>query len=93
MMGAVAPFARQGTGGVVTYGYRQVARVVRWTYTPEPDRDGAGTVDLVLADVNPVYAGKSDVALELRTKTGGTLYWPSAELISDECCVVPGAPQ
>lgn len=91
-MGAVAAFSRQGVGGSVSYGYRQVARVVRWTYTPTPGRDGAGTVDLELADVNPVYAGKSDVALELLTK-GGSMYWPSAELISDSCCVVPGSPQ
>jgi hypothetical protein len=87
----VAVFGRQGMGGRVLYGYREVARVGTWKY--QPDDKGAGTVDVELFDIHPAYAHKSDVALELTTKTGGVLRWPEAELLSDTCLVVPGPPQ
>lgn len=86
----VAVFGKQGSGGRVMYGYREVGKVGVWKFTP--DATGAGLVDVALYDVNPVYAGKSAVTLELTTKAGGTLRWPEAELISDTCVVVPGPP-
>ena len=86
----VAVFSRQGIGGRVMYGYRQVARVGKWTYKPEDN--GGAVIDVELLDVDPVYGTKTDVSLELALKTGGTLTWPEAELISDACVVVAGAP-
>ena len=88
----VAVFGRKGTGGRVLYGYRVIAEVETWSYTPEPNGKGEGTVEVTLTDLHPAYAHKSDVSLELVGKTG-TLRWPSAELLSDTCLVVPGPPQ
>lgn len=87
----VAVFARKGHGGRVLYGYREIARVVEWSYAPNANGNGEGTIEVTLADVHPAYRHKSDVSLEL-TGTRGTLRWPSAELISDSCLVVPGPP-
>lgn len=87
----VAVFGRQGSGGTVMYGYRQVARVGKWAYKPE--ENGSGLIDVQLYDIDPVYGSKSDVSLELTTKTGGTLRWAEAELISDTCIVVAAGPQ
>lgn len=87
----VAVFARKGTGGRVLVGYREIARVVSWEYTPNPGGQGEGTVAVILAEVHGAYQGVSDVTLELQGKAG-VLRWPSAELLSDECLVVPGPP-
>ncbi len=85
-------FGRQGVGGRVFYGYRVIATVATWKYAPDPNGKGEGTVEVELADVNPAYAHKSRIARELTTKTGGTLRWDDAELMSDACVIVAGPP-
>lgn len=85
-------FGRKGTGGRVLYGYRVIAEVQSWSYAPEPSGKGEGTVEVTLTDLHPAYAHKSDVTLELVSRTG-TLKWASAELVSETCLVVPGPPQ
>jgi hypothetical protein len=88
----LAVFGRKGTGGRVLYGYRVIAQVATWSYAPDPNGKGEGTVEVTLTDVHPAYRNKSDVTLELTGKAG-TLRWAQAELMSDTCVVVPGPPQ
>lgn len=88
----------RGTGGKVKNGYRVAARVAAWSYKPEPERQGtppgAGVIDVVLEDVDPLWLTGERFVLELKASSGGILRWEEAqaEMISDTCFVVTCGP-
>jgi hypothetical protein len=88
----VAVFGTQGRGGVLMYGYRQVAEVGSWKYVPNTDGKGEGTIEVELRNEHAAYADQSDVSVELQTKTGGMLRWASAERFGDTL-IVAGPPE
>lgn len=90
--------ALKGSSGKVKNGYRVAARVATWSYKPEPERQGsppgAGVIDVVLEDVDPLWLSGSRFTLELKAPSGGILRWEEAqaEMISDTCFVVTCSP-
>jgi hypothetical protein len=87
----VAVFGKQGRGGAIMFGYRKIADVLTWRYTPNPGGTGEGTIEVDIANEHPAYADRSAVSVELQTKTGGMLRWADAERFGDTI-IVAGPP-
>lgn len=87
---------KRGSGGTVKYGYKTVATVGAWAYTPEPPHSagppGSGTIEISLSGVNRSWFAQEE-RFDLFLVDGKTTWvFKDATFISDQCFAVTDHP-